>query len=131
MVKPDDFCCCFLSLDNQEELQTVGIQCSILTCTVFQHLTRTNVNTCSILLHPWPAQYMLNDVLSNLGTYTNWSSVCVYTLCVPENDDTSECYTGLRATVCVVLPSFVHRRQCQMGKNSARLLVALFSSHLF
>ena len=45
------------------------------------------------------AQYMLNDVLYNQGAHINGYSICVFPLCVLENESISECYTGFSMTV--------------------------------
>ena len=38
---------------------------------------------------------MFNDVLHNLGAYTNWYSILIRHFCVLENGSMSECYTGI------------------------------------
>ena len=117
-----------LTIRSSNKLWETGVAFSL--AWYFSTPTRANVNTCLIPVHPL-ACIVHAKWCTEQPRDIHKLVLCVYTLCVPQNDDASECYTGLKATVCVVLSSFVHRRHCQMGKNSARLLVALFSSHLF
>ena len=84
----------------------------ILTCTIFitPHVQRKT--TWAIPVCPLTAQYILNDILCNKGVYTNGYSIWVRPLCVPENGDVWECYTGvlgiLRKLKCEHLYAF-HR----------------------
>ena len=68
-------------------------RCNILTCTIPHNPKCPNGNT-SIPVDPLLSQYMLNDVLHNLVTYTDMLPISHYPFCVLKNGGALECYTG-------------------------------------
>ena len=58
-------------------------------------LTHFQVHSINAWHTIWVVQYMLNDILHNLEEYTKGYLVCVWVLCVLENEGVSECYTSL------------------------------------
>ena len=92
-----------------KKISTSGVTFSFAPYSTTPHVQI--LNTCRILVHPWVAQYMLNGVLHNPGTYTKGHSICVWYVCTLDNGHISECYTGTILSLLIECPSIYYHNQ--------------------